>query len=999
MKRRAWWFLLWCGLLAGIAAAQDNSLAQWELHDSLGHSWSGELLYYDLTLKRPVAPAQPLALFDETGQAVPVQVVERRTDAQGRTIGVRIALLTDLAPFQQRRFRLLAATPKSAPTDLAVTKDGTRWILRTSKLGLAIPLGAGRDVAAFADAPPPILALRGAGNTWAGKGWLTGTRRVVSWRSEVLADGPVFAWARVSYDFGDGKSYVVDIRVPAGQPVALLREERNLPDATTYETDPARGYIFQLALAANLNPTHVYSKRGLGSRGYFGETGPEFPGAYLTPAQLHFLPAACNIVGTWREGGPDATFIGLFPRFLSHWNRPHDTAIPLVWDKTNGLTARFFLNAGVREWGLMAGPRDAMIKPRGTGGEGQLTGYFDALLLNNKWGETPLDKVKDWTLDWGAARYQAGSKYAVASRERGTMPYFAEQFLLGGQKWEDTYIHVQQTWTGEGDAWARYTQTVAALPPEQVLNARAAAAFVMYKQNDPDYWPAANWIGPSNPNMKMMGYAAITLGALELSGHPQASAWLDTGLRALRQSLSEAASADGAWLESPGYDGAGLQPILRAALSLQRHGRDDLAADGKLLKVALAHVYLMTPPDPRVNNLRHLPEFGDSFDLAADPTALRVRPVYWKEWALLLQSKYPREAGNILWALGEKDGALPWDGKSRQLAGFGAAYRHAYNTPQESYLAVHQDSFSFGHYHFDLGALYLFGLGVPLAVDWPSLYAPQISPAWRHNGVSVARLERFAYEGRVSHSVITPVADYSRARVYYDEAFPPPAGNEADATTVPQHCWQRQVIFVKKTDGTAYVVVRDAVTDERPTEWNLWTLSDKLRLSRMRADVNGIYGVNLAINFFAGPEQTPLTETFGFGALPAGVAAGGENRRSEPAPGVALVTVPHRNLMQQNAVRMVSAQGGEYGAVLFPYRATGPPPVIAAGPDGTVTVTSGGVTDTIFVYPTERTVTLGDISFRGRAGIVSRRNGLVEARLLEGTALNVKGAARAGNAP
>jgi hypothetical protein len=439
------------GLPFGQATAAEDIalLADWELHDSLGREWVQELLYYDVDLAKPVEPRQEFAMTDGDAKPLPVQILERRTNNAGKVSGVRLALITDLKPFQQRRFRLHAAAPKDPASDSAVIKDGQRWLLTTPKIGVALPSGEGKPEPGMpvSEVPAPILAVRGAAADWVGKGWFTGTRKVVAWKSELLASGPVFAWAQVTYDFGGGHRYAVDVRVPAGQPVVLVREERNLPEVTAYETDPAKGDAFHLALAPGLQPTHVYSKRGLGTSGYFVEPGPGFKGGYLTPAQMHYVPAACNIVGTWRDG-ERTPFIGLFPRFLSHWDRPHHTFVPLAWDKDLGLVARFFLNHGNREWALMAGEKKDMLTPRGQGGE-LIGGYFDALLLHNKWGETPLDKVKDWVLDWGEVRYQPGRNYAPAVAARGNMPYFAEQFLSGGHKWHDTYIHVHQTWSGD----------------------------------------------------------------------------------------------------------------------------------------------------------------------------------------------------------------------------------------------------------------------------------------------------------------------------------------------------------------------------------------------------------------------------------------------------------------------------------------------------------------------------------------------------------------------
>src|SRR5262249_33739202 len=158
------------------------------------------------------------------------------------------------------------------------------------------------------------------------------------------------------------------------------------------------------------------------------------------------------------------------------------------------------------------------------------------------------------------------------------------------------------------------------------------------------------------------------------------------------------------------------------------------------------------------------------------------------------QATHPQEIGQILWSLGEKERPVPIvpiDGKSRHVRGFGAIFRHAFNTPNESYLAIHQDSFGYGHYHFDLGSLYFFGKGAPLCADWPSGYEPQISEAWMHNCVSVGRMRRFAYAGRVKAVALSPRVDYTRSRVYYDAAIPPKDAAQDDGVPggLPPHCW------------------------------------------------------------------------------------------------------------------------------------------------------------------------------------------------------------------
>jgi hypothetical protein len=217
------------------------------------------------------------------------------------------------------------------------------------------------------------------------------------------------------------------------------------------------------------------------------------------------------------------------------------------------------------------------------------------------------------------------------------------------------------------------------------------------------------------------------------------------------------------------------------------------------------------------------------------------------------------------------------------------------------------------------------------------------------------------------------------------------------ATALPQLVWQRQVLLMKSADpaGATYLVVRDAVQDTRPTEWNLWTLSSALRLSPRRAEVTGLYGVDLLVQFFAGPDAAPVTEKYGFGPLDKAEDPdaepnpdGDKPQTRQVAPGITEVIVPQTYFSQQNVVRMSSPAGGQYGAVLYP-KLPGEHPVIAPGVEETVTVTVGDATDRIFLYPTERTVTVDGITVTGRAAAVTRRGNAIELHLVEGAAISM----------
>jgi len=108
------------------AVTPGARLAEWEVHDSLGRPWTEELLYYDLELKPPIDAAKPLAVKTDNGKPALAQVLTRQTSATGMVTRVRLALLTDLEPFGQRRFHLVAANPTEVASDLSVAQEADR---------------------------------------------------------------------------------------------------------------------------------------------------------------------------------------------------------------------------------------------------------------------------------------------------------------------------------------------------------------------------------------------------------------------------------------------------------------------------------------------------------------------------------------------------------------------------------------------------------------------------------------------------------------------------------------------------------------------------------------------------------------------------------------------------------------------------------------------------------------------------------------------------------
>ncbi|OPZ82557.1 MAG: hypothetical protein BWY76_02676 [bacterium ADurb.Bin429] len=614
-----------------------------------------------------------------------------------------------------------------------------------------------------------------------------------------------------------------------------------------------------------------------------------------------------------------------------------------------------------------------------------------------KFGETPLDKVKGWTLRWplpAAAHFPRvfyspeslarmkeafpGLSDEVKKLLRSDMEAFAfltgdqaqlkqaytghlaslrtsaYDFLDGGHNTMNTYTHrFQEILRGSARA-LDIALSCPNLTPEERERALAVVAFLAYKQSDPDYWPyRAYGGGPSNPNMMSIACSALATGSAMLAGHPQQRDWLELCRRLVSADIMSSISKDGAWLESPGYQGAGNTPINETVLILRNAGVVNLTADpvyGKRLQdVSTYFANLLTPPDPRFNGQRKPMALGDN------------TPFWNNHYAYIAhggRDAFPTQAGNAIWAwqqMGQPigsvglmllqehvlDGSLqpvPISGKSVAIDGFGVMLRHGFDTPAESFLTYRHNDFGYGHYDEDQGSFSWFAKGMPLCTDWIDY---SFQEAEYHNRVTYEQGEPAWLLAPLDQTVFTPEADYVR-------------GHDADPMR-----WQRQLLFVKdaKNPGDAtYLVVRDLIRTDAPTTWNVWTLAvhGSEKVEGNVAHFTGQYGVDLAITFTR-PLAKPLTTL------------------------LKQHTTRSYITMKQDMTRVQASadKGGDYGVVLYPTRrGKDAEPTVRELPSGVVEVRwNDARRHLIFLFPDVREVTEAGITLKGRAAIAKIENG------------------------
>jgi len=310
-----------------------------------------------------------------------------------------------------------------------------------------------------------------------------------------------------------------------------------------------------------------------------------------------------------------------------------------------------------------------------------------------------------------------------------------------------------------------------------------------------------------------------------------------------------------------------------------------------------------------------------------------------------------RPASETLLLLNEHvmDGTIkpvPIRGVSRTFSGFGVMLRHGFGTDRETFMTYRQNNFAYGHYDYDQGSFSLFAKGAPLCLDWID-YSP--GEAEHHNRVDYHPDIMPWLVPEPDAVVLKPEADYVRS---HEAGLP----KDAKDMSVPRDAkpdWQRQVILVKDTQDpgdATYLVFRDVVRTDRPSDWNVWTMAKKgsERIDGNVARLEGQYGVDVSL-FFYRKLEAPLTSTF----------------------------LHHRTAsyiqmdQDQTRIQASSPRGGDYGVVLYPLRnGKDKEPVVRELPSGVVEVRwNENRRHLIFCFPDAVEVSEGGFQLKGRAAV------------------------------
>ena len=528
----------------------------------------------------------------------------------------------------------------------------------------------------------------------------------------------------------------------------------------------------------------------------------------------------------------------------------------------------------------------------------------------------------------------------------------------------------------------------------EIQYARAQLAFLGYKLASPNYYSLERNFR-ANPNMTATRYCAMAILAALIPDHPRAKAWAQGGLGEVERELKEWTCPDGGWIEAPHYQTVAMSEILLLAFAAKNAGFADYLNDPRLLGAMRYLARISTPPDPRVNNLRHFPPVGNTYYYETNGLFGMV--------AKVCRAQHPALADELQWTWNQqgknKNGLLvdlynsalfsaadppaPLWG-SEHFRGSGVVMRSGFPSNRETYMYLLQGWFA-EHYNYDRGSFELWGKGRPLSLSWGYILTTGRVDAAHCNRVDVGNW------GEIKTFQPFPGADYLHST---------------------QEGWDRQVLFVKDADplGANYFVMRDSVTQPAANWWMWFYTENSLRLTGDLLHVTGQDDVDLDI-WLAPKLAGHLTPGKAKNTAPAKHEKELDPERQEtetpaegdaPAapkteiPGTPIETVTQtmkvfemRGLsyqpLTQEGLHLPVTKDQPVFCLLYPRLKTEKPASFTALADGRgVKIVSASGTDYIFLSLTPFAFHEGNVSFTGTTGVIRCRGNTVELTLSEG---------------
>ena len=494
--------------------------------------------------------------------------------------------------------------------------------------------------------------------------------------------------------------------------------------------------------------------------------------------------------------------------------------------------------------------------------------------------------------DWAGAYLLTGQdEYAQRAKAiiSDRLDRWVQAFAALGPTEDDLIgISIARLWRSTCIAFDLVAASPAFTAAERVSFLRKFAFITEVASTDDAWPPTETGLGRGNPNFHADFLTAKGIAAALLNGHPRQTHWLDQAAAEAAHYLHHEHFDSGCAHEAATYQFVSLSNMILLAAALRHAGRADLFQVAPAMKRAFDYLAAsQTPLDPRAGfsllpTIGHVTGYGWSQSLqagfawaakataASDPAFSRRMMAAWRRAGRMPISLHDFYNDLIWWPPaclidrhlpGEPD---PEHGRSHLHHGLGAIFRTAHPDGNDGFLLVKMGP-SRGHFDPDEGSLYWYAYGQPLLADFGCQYNPNIECAWLHNRISFDRWnETWGYAFKVSDSTFDRHVDFIAGEMTVHRLYTwgdwPVRQTEFDfrlssrRRDIPPLTWRRSVLYVHACEA---VIVRDVLSGEQATDWNLQVLAEEARLGPGSAHFKGQFGVDLDV-YFAQPAAPEL---------------------------------------------------------------------------------------------------------------------------------------------
>jgi len=587
------------------------------LSDRLEHPfyfWPRTLLHCPITFAEPAQLDRLHLVNAETGEPVPVQFSEVVAEG-GQVHSATLHFFSDLPRGGHREFVLSeSAAPVEIKPLVSAHADGQTIVLDNGALQVRIP----SSQVLAGEAPGPVLQLA-RGGKWFGSSQLRfANDMVTTLKTEPLANGPLFAAYKLTYETAGGSRYIATVQLNAGMEFVRLHEDME-----------------GVRLGVHGKITSIWSDLGLTHRQSANHPYPTPPkpldyDAYAWEPIDQPYPPRPGVI----ESGELPFVVGLYQpwapyhtsTFANFWNQQTNDALAVFIDRVGDWQDHEYANEiaspalqigfhakdgefhstsplvrGSRStcFALYDHARDkeamhrieqqaAGVKADGLTYKATFTFVSHALFLQSRYGTLDLDLVKDWVLEYprearrAAVVFQTGELKSAAELERRILTSnFTCALPCAGTRQNADFSpvpcrQVQRSWI-DG-----YNRLEASLSERQRRRLTATLLLMSYITGGEEFMPLVTMLS-GHPNF-LADVKSVPAGvAFLFPQHAMAPAWADLWEKAMvlttryntRPDVHTWDAVGGRWTENLGtYVWAFLRPTLRTAfLAEQFDGR------------------------------------------------------------------------------------------------------------------------------------------------------------------------------------------------------------------------------------------------------------------------------------------------------------------------------------------------------------------------------------------------------------------------------------------